>query len=60
MIGTNTTELAATSYNAGYHTGIDHVMTDLAELIHDSKLTKEEQATAKKIYDILVKSYPAE
>lgn len=60
MIGTNTVELAVSSYNEGYKTGVDHVMSDLNELMFtDNELTDEERKVAKKIYFILSETYPA-
>lgn len=60
MFGTNTTALQDTSYSEGYKTGVDAVMTDLNELMFDTKTyTVEERAIIKKIYIALTESYPA-
>lgn len=58
MIGTNTTELAASSYSAGYTEGISHVLTDLNDLMFDSRFTEEERQAIKRAYFILNEMYP--
>lgn len=60
MIGSNTTEIAASSYAAGYKTGVDHVLTDLNELMFSTEKfeSHEERLAVQKAYFILCKMYP--
>ena len=60
MIGTNTTALTSSSYKEGYKDGVDHVLTDLDDLMYtDNPLNDEERKAVKKIYKILAEMYPA-
>ena len=59
MIGSNTSASNASSYEEGYKTGVDHVMSDLNDLMfNDNKLNDEERKAVKKIYLLLAEIYP--